>query len=279
MSWILCLSLTLCLMVQTALEKYSYNRHELLRIYQHSFEILNQIMIEKNTKRNTEKVDKYTIVKSFKLVLVPVADGPRCLAHQGASSGYQIWDPPRKQIHVGKTPINAFLGVPFYRPPVGACRFTAPEPPEPWEGIRDATTYALVGRGGSPQHPSVGAPDPDREPRALSTGDSQARGNWALLDQVAALRWVPKNIAAFGGDPGWVTLFGQSSGTLCISGLVSAVPRLTKAGTQARMAYGFCTDTCDDLHVQEHSDPQTCPHPCHGYRPAQPRMSITFREH
>ena len=139
-------------------EKYSYNRHELLCIYQHSFEILNQIMIEKNTKRNTEKVAKYIIVKSFKLVLVPVADGPRCfqcpgwpffspprcLAHQGASSGYQIWDPPRKQIHVGKTPINAFLGVPFYRPPVGACRFTAPEPPEPWEGIRDATTYALV---------------------------------------------------------------------------------------------------------------------------------------
>ncbi|KAJ8777928.1 hypothetical protein J1605_014033 [Eschrichtius robustus] len=67
-----------------------------------------------------------------------------CLAHQGASSGYQIWDPPRKQIHVGKTPINAFLGVPFYRPPVGACRFTAPEPPEPREGIRDATTYAPV---------------------------------------------------------------------------------------------------------------------------------------
>ncbi|XP_061029967.1 LOW QUALITY PROTEIN: carboxylesterase 4A [Eubalaena glacialis] len=54
------------------------------------------------------------------------------------------------------------------------------------------------------------------------TGDSQARGNWALLDQVAALRWVPKNIAAFGGDPGWVTLFGQSSGTLCISGLMTS---------------------------------------------------------
>ncbi|XP_060144282.1 fatty acyl-CoA hydrolase precursor, medium chain [Globicephala melas] len=67
-----------------------------------------------------------------------------CLAYQGASSGYQIWDPPRKQVHVGKTPINAFLGVPFYRPPVGACKFTAPEPPEPWEGIRDATTYAPV---------------------------------------------------------------------------------------------------------------------------------------
>ena len=38
-----------------------------------------------------------------------------------------------KQIHVGKTPINVFLGVPFSRPPVGARRFTAPEPPEPWD--------------------------------------------------------------------------------------------------------------------------------------------------
>lgn len=49
-----------------------------------------------------------------------------------------------KQIHVGKTPINVFLGVPFSKPPVGAHRFAAPEPPEPWEGIRDATTYAPV---------------------------------------------------------------------------------------------------------------------------------------
>ena len=77
----------------------------------------------------------------------------------------------------------------------------------------------------APQHPGVGAPDPDNEPRALSTGDSQARGNWALLDQIAALRWVQKNIEAFGGDPGCVTLFGQSSGAMCISGLVSAMPR------------------------------------------------------
>ncbi|XP_035867868.1 carboxylesterase 4A-like isoform X1 [Phyllostomus discolor] len=46
-----------------------------------------------------------------------------------------------KQIH-GKMPINVFLGVSFSRPPVGACRFAAPELPEPWEGVRDAITCA-----------------------------------------------------------------------------------------------------------------------------------------
>ena len=45
-------------------------------------------------------------------------------------------------------------------------------------------------------------------PGFISTGDDVAQGNWGFMDQVLALQWVQENIAAFGGDPNMVTLYG-----------------------------------------------------------------------
>ena len=59
-------------------------------------------------------------------------------------------------------------------------------------------------------------------PELTQESEARASGNYALLDLIAALRWVREHIAAFGGDPGNVTLGGQSAGASNTHSLVAS---------------------------------------------------------
>ena len=200
--------------------------------------------------------------------------------------------------------VVAFQGIPFAKPPVGALRWRAPEPPEPWAGVRDATAFGpcaiqstiagtvgeLIGiathetsedclylnvwtpalddakrpvlvwiHGGGN---TVGAGSQPRVngSRMARIGDVVvvtinyrlgafgflhapelgASGNEALLDQVAALRWVRREIGAFGGDAANVTVFGQSAGGFDIAQLM-AMPAAAGAFDKAVPMSGSLT--------------------------------------
>ncbi|WP_368547404.1 carboxylesterase/lipase family protein [Klebsiella pneumoniae] len=76
------------------------------------------------------------------------------------------------------------------------------------QGVVFVSFNYRVGRFGFFAHPAL-AKDP-------------MRGNYGLMDQIAALKWVKKNIACFNGDPDNVTLFGESAGGFSVNSLLTS---------------------------------------------------------
>ena len=110
-----------------------------------------------------------------------------------------VWAPLRQENH--KHPVIVF----FYGG--GFRKGSASTPLYASGGLPKATGVILVnvnyrvGPLGFLAHPELTADSPHH-----------VSGNYALLDAVAALRWVRRNVAAFGGDPTNVTIFGHSAG-------------------------------------------------------------------
>jgi para-nitrobenzyl esterase len=76
-------------------------------------------------------------------------------------------------------------------------------------------------------------------PALTAESEHHSSGNYGLLDQLQALRWVRDNISRFGGDPGSITVIGQSAGAVDIC-LLMASPMATGLFQRAIMESGDC---------------------------------------
>ncbi|HZF46518.1 MAG TPA: carboxylesterase family protein, partial [Sphingomonadaceae bacterium] len=80
------------------------------------------------------------------------------------------------------------------------------------QGVVFVSFNYRVGRFGTFAHPAL----------TRANEDDGLLGNYGFLDQIAALRWVQRNVAAFGGDPRNVTIVGESAGGMSVHTLVTS---------------------------------------------------------
>jgi len=154
---------------------------------------------------------------SWQTVLVAEKTGPACMQSKGEIDAripisedclyLNVWRPAAAQPNA-RLPVMVFIhGGGFVGETASSSLTDASSLAR--NGVIAVTLNYRVGRFGWFAYPELSA----------EAGEA-ATGNFGMMDQLAALRWVRDNIAAFGGDPARVTLFGESAGGISVNALM-----------------------------------------------------------